>query len=174
MIQERLVAILNELFPDTTSIIFVSACLLGINCTYDNTNNKNELIIQIANYRKSLPICPEQLGGLPTPRTPQSIQNGTGKDVLEGKTRVLNKDEIDVTDNFLKGISEIEKFVNLYNVKYAILKEKSPSCGVKQIYNKDNLVDGQGVTSAYLESKGIKVYSEKQIEKLVSNKTISD
>ncbi|NHJ47163.1 MAG: DUF523 domain-containing protein [Asgard group archaeon] len=174
MNHDKLIISIDKFFPDKNNAILVSACLLGINCTYDNSNNKNEFVLLLSDYRELIPICPEQLSGLPTPRDPQSIVNGTGKDVLNGKTSIMTVKEIDVTANFLKGVSEIEKIVNLYQIKYAILKEKSPSCGVKQIYNNDNLVAGQGVTTAYLESNNITVYSEKDIEKLLSFKSVDD
>ncbi|MBN1329509.1 MAG: DUF523 domain-containing protein [Candidatus Heimdallarchaeota archaeon] len=154
----------SEQFPDQKSPILVSACLLGINCTYKMTNNRNEKAISLLNFRKLIPICPEQLGGLSTPRNPNCIIKGTGFDVLEKKTLLIDIDNNDTSANFIKGAQESFKLAELFGVKYALLKEKSPSCGVRHVYNKistkEKLINGPGVTSAFLLMKNIKVISE--------------
>jgi len=142
---------------DKKSII-ISACLLGINCRYDGKNCKTEFLnIYKSNYHL-IPVWPEQLGGLPTPREPSEIQNGDGFNVLNNKTKILNRKNFDVTKNFIKGAEEVLKICKVLNIKIAFLKDKSPSCGVTKIYNKGKLVDGVGATTALLLKNDIKVY----------------
>lgn len=157
----------NETFLkliESSEPILVSGCLLGIKCVYNLENREVELIKEITQYRTVIPICPEQLGGLATPRTPQCINKGSGFDVLDKKALVIDRDGINVTDNFIQGANEALKIAKLAKVKEAILKERSPSCGVTEIYN--NMVDdkrkvaGSGVTASLLIRNGIEVYSE--------------
>lgn len=173
MSHDCLIDKIDKHFPEMNKIILVSACLLGINCTFDNQNNNDENVIQLMKFRKLLPICPEQLGGLPTPREPQCITKGNGQDVLNNRSKVINRKKIDVTNNFLKGAIETSKLAQLYRIKYAIMKEKSPSCGVRIIYNKstddENLIEGCGVTSAKLIEQGLILYSEHDLKKIFSD-----
>lgn len=134
----------------------ISACLLGINCKYDGGNNRNEKIISLLKNEILIPVCPEQLGGLPTPRTPCEIRNG----------KVYSIDGRDLTENFIKGAMEILKIVELFNIKEAIFKDGSPSCGVNYIYDgsfEGIKVKGKGITTMLMEEEGIKVISEKDI-----------
>ncbi|KXZ39346.1 Uncharacterized conserved protein YbbK, DUF523 family [Alkalithermobacter thermoalcaliphilus JW-YL-7 = DSM 7308] len=144
-------------------MILVSACLLGVNCKYNGKNNKNQKIIDYLKDKRFIMVCPEQLGGLTTPRVACEIISGCGQDVLENKSKVLNKNGEDVTENFIKGAYETLKIAQDFNCKEAILKEKSPSCGVRQIYDgtfSGNLKDGCGVTAFILKSKGINLKNE--------------
>ena len=84
-------------------MILISGCLCGVNCKYNGENNLNENILKLLKEGRAVIACPEQLGGLKTPRIPSEIVGGTGKDVLEGKAKVLGKDGTDVTKEFLKG-----------------------------------------------------------------------
>ncbi|MCX6803405.1 MAG: DUF523 domain-containing protein [Candidatus Diapherotrites archaeon] len=121
-------------------MIIVSGCLAGINCNY-----------------KGDPICPEQLGGLPTPRTPAEIKEGN----------VFTKNGVDVTPNFVNGAKEVLKIAKMSNCKFAILKAKSPSCGSGQIYDgtfTEKLISGDGILTKELKQNGIKVFTEKEIE----------
>ena len=147
-------------------MILVSACLVGVDCKYNGGNNKNNNILEYIKDKKYILVCPEQLGGLPTPRIPAEIVDGEGKDVLCKKSKVINKEGKDVSENFLKGAYETLKIAKMYNCKEAILKSKSPSCGNKQIYDgnfKGNLKNGMGVTAALLTKEGIKVINEGEI-----------
>lgn len=144
-------------------MILVSACLLGHNCKYNGGNNKNLELIDLLKDKKIISVCPEELGGLPTPRLACEIINGTGKDVLEGNSKVLNKAGLDVTNNFLAGAKETLAEALKTGANYAILKSRSPSCGVNYIYDgsfSSNLRPGDGVTTALLRKHGIKVVSE--------------
>jgi uncharacterized protein YbbK (DUF523 family) len=145
-------------------VILVSACLLGVNCKYNGGNNKNTDIEKLLASGEALPVCPEQLGGLPTPRPAAEITGGTGADVLDGKARVLNKEGKDVTEYFTKGAYETLKIARLTGAKKAVLKSKSPSCGCKTIYDGSftgKLIKGSGVTAELLRRNGIEVTEEK-------------
>ena len=154
----------------------VSACLLGFNCKYNGGNNYMSQLEEAFRKGLLLPLCPEQLGGLPTPRPPSKIERGEGLDVISGNSRVLTVkgEQKDVTENFIKGAKETlfaaEKLRD--NLVACILKEKSPSCGVNYIYKfeEDTLKRGRGVTAALLEEKGFKIISSddvKEIRKLL-------
>ncbi|RLD12738.1 MAG: DUF523 domain-containing protein [Caldiserica bacterium] len=134
----------------------VSACLLGVNCKYDGGNNRNEKIISLLRDEILIPVCPEQLGGLPTPRVPSEIKGD----------RVYSVEGKDLTENFIKGAKETLRIAKLYGVKEAIFKDGSPSCGVNYVYDgtfKGKKIKGKGITARLLEKEGIKVISEKDI-----------
>jgi len=133
--------------------ILVSACLLGINCKYDGTSNKNEKILKLAKNFILIPVCPEILGGLPIPREPAEQR---------GK-RVITKSGKDVTKYFEKGAKEVLKIAKILKIKKAILKQKSPSCGCGKIYDgtfSGKLIRGDGVTARLLKENKIQVFSE--------------
>lgn len=134
-------------------MIIVSACLLGENCKYSGGNNKSENVIKYLEDKEYILVCPEQLGGLSTPRNPSEIityGNKDGNDVLSGCTKVLSNKGIDVTKNFIQGAEETLKIAKEHNAKTAILKAGSPSCGYKKIYDGSflgNKIQGMGVLS---------------------------
>lgn len=147
-------------------MILVSACLCGFNCRYDGNNNLNSKIIDMINKGEVIPICPEQLGGLSTPRAPAEIQNGTGLDVLKGNAIVKDKNGFDKTDSFLKGAYRTLKLAQALDIRKAILKQKSPSCGFGKIYNGNfsgNIIKGNGLTAQLLTDNGIEVVSNENI-----------
>jgi len=140
----------------------ISSCLCGINCKYSGGNNLNEGCLRLLEEGKAILVCPEQLGGLSTPRTPAEIK-GTARGVLDKNDKVITKDNIDVTEAFLKGAMETLHIAKLSNIKAAILKEGSPSCGVNYIYDGSftgKKVSGKGITATILEENGIDVISE--------------
>jgi len=145
----------------------ISACLLGIKCAWDGQDNyKSDKAIELLNSETLIPVCPEQLGGLKTPRAPQEIQGGTGEDVLDGKCKVLNIDGEDVTQEFINGAEETLKIVRLFHIEEFIGKSKSPSCGCGQIYDgtfSRKLIDGDGATTALLKRDGISVITEEDL-----------
>jgi uncharacterized protein YbbK (DUF523 family) len=140
-------------------MILVSACLVGINCKYNGKNSLNKKIRKLVRSGKAIPVCPEQLGGLPTPREPANL-TGDGFDVLRGKAKVLTESGEDVTINFIRGAREVLKLAKLLGVKKAILKARSPSCGCEETWISGKVANGDGVTAALLKKNGIKVYSE--------------
>lgn len=141
-------------------IILVSACLLGENCKYNGGNNYHEKIELLKKKYDIVPICPEVLGGLSTPRSPSEIKN----------YRVINKEGLDVTKNFMLGRDKVINIVKYAKVKKAILKENSPSCGVNHIYDgkfNHTLINGEGITTSALRKLGVEIYSENDIEELL-------
>ena len=152
-------------------VIVVSACLLGIGCRYDGRKTLCKEIVDLKDKFFLLPVCPEQLGGLPTPRPPAKIYGDDGFAVLEGEGRVLTVEKkIDVTSQFIKGAVESVKLADIYKRKVicVILKERSPSCGVKTIYNfnSDTLKNGRGVTTALFLRNGYRVVSSEELEEI--------
>lgn len=133
--------------------IIVSACLLGVSCRYDGNSKPNEKIIDLKEKYNLIPICPEIMGGLPTPRMPAEIKDG----------RVKTENGIDVTEEYKKGADEALKLARLFGCKKAILKENSPSCGRGKIYNGEftrTLKDGNGITAELFIKNGIDVFGE--------------
>lgn len=145
----------------------ISACLLGVRCAWSGDDKyKNDQAIEVSKLEPLIPVCPEQLGGLPTPRAPQEIQGGTGEDVLDKKCTVLNKNGEDVTRAFIIGAKETLKIAKRLKVKEFIAKRGSPSCGCGQIYDgsfSGRLVSGDGVTTALLKRNGIRIIAEENL-----------
>jgi len=147
-------------------VILVSACLLGVNCKYNAGNNLNKEAIKLLESELVIPVCPEQLGGCPTPRIPAEITGGSGADVLDGKNRVMTKNGEDRTEEFLKGANEVLMLARLMRVKKAVLKARSPSCGSGTIYDgtfSGALKAGNGITAELLKRNGIEVVSEEEL-----------
>lgn len=138
-------------------MILVSACLLGLECRYDGSSNKDDELLAYLEGKDFIPICPEQMGGLTTPREPAEIR------IVNGKRRVIAKDGTDVTLAFEKGASEVLKLKELTGADCAILKARSPSCGSLQVYDgsfRKKLIDGEGLTTDYLRKSGLTVHNE--------------
>ncbi len=133
-----------------------SACLLGVKCRYNGEHKLNKKVLEIAKKEALVPVCPEQLAGFPTPRETCEIKNG----------KVITKNGEDLTEKFIKGAEEVVKIAKLLGVKKAILKEGSPSCGVKRIPDdtfSGKKVPGSGITAEILKNNGIEVISEDEI-----------
>lgn len=135
--------------------ILVSACLYGYCTRYDGKSNllRDKTFMEWKNRGLLVPVCPEELGGLSTPRKPSEIKNN----------RVINSDNEDVTENFEKGADEAVKIAKENNVLFAILKDGSPSCGSTQIYDgtfTGTKISGSGVCAKKLLQNGIVVLSE--------------
>jgi len=144
----------------------ISACLCGVNCKYNGANNYNEKCNELFISGKAVLICPEQLGGLTTPRIPSELQ-ANAKDVIEGNGKVITNEGLDVTREFIKGAKEVVEIAKKLPISAAILKEGSPSCGVNFVYDgsfNGNKVKGKGITTEMLNEIGIKTLSEKDLE----------
>jgi uncharacterized protein YbbK (DUF523 family) len=140
--------------------ILVSACLLGVNCRYDGGNSRDENAINRLKADELIPVCPEEAGGLSTPRPPVEIVGGDGNDVLDGKAKVMTVDGEDKTEEFLKGAQHALELAQSQGATCVILKAKSPSCGCGTIYDgsfSGTLISGDGVTTALLKRHGIEV-----------------
>uniref|UniRef100_UPI0035B50791 DUF523 domain-containing protein n=2 Tax=Symbiobacterium terraclitae TaxID=557451 RepID=UPI0035B50791 len=144
-------------------MILVSACLVGCRCRYDQGTKEQAEIVDLIRRGQAVPVCPEQLGGLPTPRLPAEIVGGDGDDVLDGRARVVNRAGEDVTAQFLAGAREALRLAQAVGATEAILKERSPSCGTEAIYDgtfSGSTTPGAGVTAALLRRHGIAVRSD--------------
>ena len=144
--------------PERRSPVLVSACLLGVRCRYDGGHSLCRGAAEFAGRAAVIPFCPEQLGGLPTPRPPANLFGGDGRDVLRGVARLRNTDGRDVTAAFEKGAREALKLARLTGARTAIMKDRSPSCGLRTPYCDRPEGHGIGVTAALFESNGIRVY----------------
>jgi len=138
--------------------VLVSACLLGVHCRYDGSANPCSELADKIGSRPVIPICPEEFGGLSTPRPAAECCGGTGADVLAGNAKILVKESgKDVTEQFLAGAKEALRLARKFGAKAALLKSKSPSCGCGKVYKEGQLVAGDGVTAALLRKEGITV-----------------
>lgn len=142
--------------------ILVSACLLGMKVRYDggDCEQNNVLLHNWLKLGKIVTICPEMAGGLPAPRPPAEIID----------SKVITNLGIDVTAEFNKGAQLALELCQKHQIKFALLKSRSPSCGNQQIYDGTftrTLLDGQGITAKLLTQNGIKVFNETQIDKLI-------
>lgn len=134
-----------------------SACLLGIECRYDGKSKPNQKVIELAKSEKLVPVCPEQLGGLPTPRERTELKSSRDAITISGKY---------VTENFVRGAKEVIKIAKVFKIKEAVLKQRSPSCGCGQIYDgtfSGKIIMGDGITTAFLKNNGINVISDEDL-----------
>lgn len=144
-------------------LLLVSACLAGLRTRHDGCAAADERVQALVREGRAIPICPEQLGGLSTPRRPAEIRGGDGADVLDGRARVVNQAGEDVTEAFLRGAEETLRLAHLAGARRAILKARSPSCGAGVIYDgtfSGARRPGDGVTTALLRREGVVVQTE--------------
>lgn len=135
--------------------LLVSACLLGTPCRYDGESKGSDAVRALAEEFELIPVCPEVMGGLPTPRTPSERQGD----------RVITKDGRDVTENYRRGAETALEIAQREGVAAAVLKERSPSCGSGEIYDGSftgTRTAGDGMTAELLKSNGIAVYGESE------------
>lgn len=140
----------------------VSACLVGKNTKYDGGNNYNKYVLEYLKDKEVVLICPEVFGGLPTPRIPSEQIND----------KVINSNNEDVTRQFVDGANEALKRLQQQNVNVVILKERSPSCGYKKIYDgtfSKTIIDGNGVFAKLAIENGFIIYTESDIENIIKN-----
>ncbi len=137
--------------------ILVSACLLGLPTRYNGAHCLRDNVLALTCEHTVIPACPEQLGGLPTPREPAEINQGNGVDVLDGRARVVDGLGTDVTAHYMRGAEAIARIAELLGARKAILKEGSPSCGVRRIRRAGADARGPGLAAALLQRKGVQV-----------------
>lgn len=138
--------------------VLVSSCLLGNNCKYNGGNNRNEKILKFLADKEVIMVCPEVMGGLSIPRL---------KSEITSDDRVINELKEDVTNEFLKGAKIALELAIKHDVKLAIVKEKSPSCGKNKIYNGEfngTLIEGSGIFTRELKKLGVKVLTEEDFK----------
>ena len=133
-----------------------SACLLGVRCMFDGQSKPDPRIIAMSKKEVLIPVCPEQLGGLPTPRKPSEQRGG----------KVITEIEDDVTAQYRKGAEDVLAIAYILGIKEAIFKQRSPACGVGKIYDgnfSERVVKGDGITTALLKKNGISVISDEDL-----------
>ena len=136
--------------------IVVSACLLGENCKYSGGNNRNEAVLQFIKDKEVIPVCPEVAGGLPTPRTPVELVNGVA----------ISRDGKNVDKEFRLGVDCVLQTLEQEEIDLVILQPRSPSCGVKQIYDgtfSGRLIEGKGLLAKALLENGYKVVEPEEL-----------
>ena len=145
--------------------ILVSACLLGLPTRYDGKSKRSEAVIDYLARENLLPVpvCPEQLAGMKTPRDKTFFLSGDGHAVLEDRGRVVSENGQLMNEVFCRGAKLVLQIARVSNCRHALLKERSPSCGVHQIHRGDEIVNGTGVTTALLIHEGLAVLSEEDI-----------
>nr|WP_310787757.1 DUF523 domain-containing protein [Fusobacterium nucleatum] len=141
--------------------VLISACLLGDNVKYSGGNNLTlELVILLEKYNVDIvKVCPECFAGLPIPRVPSEIK----------ETKVFSKDGRDITEEFLSGAEKTFKIAKENQIDFAILKERSPSCGSSYIYDgsfSGKVIQGQGLTVRKLNEENIVIFSEENLNKI--------
>jgi uncharacterized protein YbbK (DUF523 family) len=151
------------------SKILISACLIGEKVRYDGDHQRlgHPLICAWQASGRLVPCCPEVLGGLPIPRPPAEIIGGDGERVLRGEAIVRTKTGADVTAAFMEGAEAVLAIARSRHIRVAILCQRSPSCGSRQIHNglfQGTLIPGVGVTTALLKANGIAVFGPAEIE----------
>jgi len=138
----------------------ISACLLGVKCRYDAKHKFSDDARALQEKYELIPVCPEQLGGLPTPRPAAEIRGGDGEDVLNDKAKVIQIETgKDVAGEFIRGAEDTLTLAHFYDAKLAFLKARSPSCGCSLITVGGERVKGDGVTTALLKRNGIEIKS---------------
>lgn len=139
--------------------LIVSACLLGCQCRYKGDGCKCDALVELAKTHTLIPVCPEQLGGLATPRDPAEIVG----------ERVISNHGRDVTEQYQRGAETALYLARLNHADAAVLKANSPSCGKDQIYDgtfTGRKIPGSGVTAALLKNAGFAVFTENELEEL--------
>ena len=140
--------------------LLISACLLGVRCRYDGGSKPQPGVEALAGRYRLIPVCPEQLGGLPTPRAPSERQGG----------KVISREGRDVTAEYRRGAEEALGLLDFFHAEGAVLKERSPSCGKGAIYDgsfSGVLTEGDGVFAQRLRERGVPVYGETDIPRLL-------
>ena len=141
--------------------LLISACLLGCRCRYDGASKPQPWLAALAERHELVPVCPEQMGGLATPRPPAERQGD----------RVVTKEGADVTAQYRRGAEEALRLCRLFDCQAALLKERSPSCGCGSVYDgtfTGVLTAGDGVTAELLRAEGVPVYGESRAEELLN------
>lgn len=136
--------------------VLVSACLLGRNCKYNGGNNKSEPVMEFLRGREVIPVCPEMLAGLGVPRTPIEIVDGV----------VTDRNGIVVDGVIRRAVAEILEQIQDEDIQCAVLKARSPTCGVRQVYDgsfSGKLIDGSGVLAQALKDAGIRVLEDEDL-----------
>lgn len=150
----------------STGPVLVSACLAGRACRFDGSGALEDQVAALVEAGRAVLVCPEVDGGLGTPRPPAEIVGGDGADVLAGRARVVTNEGVDVTEAYVKGAERALAAARRSGATTAILKARSPSCGVGRVYDGSfsrTLEAGDGVTAALLAADGVEVVSDEDL-----------
>ena len=155
----------EETFKTSGKTILVSACLLGLPTRYDGKAKRSQDVLDYLQREKltPIPVCPEQLAGMTTPRDKTFFQSGDGRAVLAGNGEAVSENGRSMNAIFCRGAKMTLEIARLSGCRRALLKEGSPSCGVHRVYLGEDKVAGVGVTSALLHNSGIDIISEEDI-----------
>ncbi|RQD70086.1 MAG: DUF523 domain-containing protein [Tindallia sp. MSAO_Bac2] len=148
-------------------MVAVSSCLMGIPCRYNGKHYYRKSLMKKLNNTDILAICPEQLGGLPTPRNPAEIVMGSARQVLDGKCMIIDNLGNNVTKEYISGAYRTLALLKTHGIKTAFLKDGSPSCGTTYVYDGTfnvKRVNGSGVTATLLAASGINLYNELDVQ----------
>jgi uncharacterized protein YbbK (DUF523 family) len=145
--------------------VLVSACLLGLPTRYDGSAKRNQTVLDwlVRENLLPIPVCPEQLAGLPTPRAKTRFRFGDGRAVIDGCGEVVTFSGQLMNEPFLRGARMTLHIARLAGCRRALLKERSPSCGIHRIHCGEQMVDGLGVAAAMLVAAGVAVLSEEDL-----------
>lgn len=143
--------------PESQERVLVSACLLGVACRFDGASKTQSSALELLKRYVCVPVCPEQLGGLATPRPKSHLIGGDGRAVLAGQAKVVADDGCDVTGAFVRGADESVRLAKLFGARRAFFKQRSPSCGFGVVEVDGSRTEGVGVTCAALEAAGIEI-----------------
>jgi uncharacterized protein YbbK (DUF523 family) len=152
--------------PGARPTILVSACLLGTCCNHEGRASPRPRVQRLSDSARLVPICPEVVGGLTTPRSSAELVGGDAADVLAGSARVRTASGADVTAAYLCGATAAVELARAVGATRAVLKARSPSCGVAQVYDgmfTRTLRPGSGVTAAALRAAGIDIVSDEDL-----------
>jgi uncharacterized protein YbbK (DUF523 family) len=144
-------------------VLLISACLLGVACNHEGRGSPRAVVEELGRRYRLIPVCPEVLGGLSTPRPAAELTGGDGAVVLDGRAVVVNVDGHDVTAAYRRGAEAVVMLARATGAARAVLKARSPSCGSSRVYDgtfSRRLVEGQGVTAAALRAAGVEVWSD--------------
>ena len=149
--------------------ILVSACLAGLPCSHDGRARRSEAVAALVGSGATVPVCPEQLGGMPSPRETAEIAGGDGGGVIDGSARVVSRSGKDLTAAFKEGARQTLAVARRHGCRRAVLKARSPSCGHGRIYDgsfSGGIKPGDGVAAALLMRSGIEIVTEENLEQI--------
>ncbi len=149
--------------------LLISGCLAGLSCRYDGGSKPHPRLEDLKRWYDLIPVCPEQTGGLSTPRIPNELQ-ASAAEILSGRGKVKNQAGEDCTEAFIRGATETLKVVRLLDIKKALLKDGSPSCGKNRVYDGTccgKSIPGRGITAEILHDEEIGIYSEDETDQLL-------
>jgi len=162
----RIGSVMGDIPGVRPELVLVSACLAGCECRFDGSANPDSEVARLVDEGRAVLVCPEEDGGLATPRPPAEIVGGDGHDVIAGRARVMTRSGADVTDAYVAGAYRALEAAREAGATRAILKARSPSCGTGVIYDGTftrTRIEGDGVTAALLRSEGIEVVTDEDL-----------